>query len=234
MEKHFEHIKQQHEKQMLDLSNSLSLVKQQLATSTKQAASLQQRYERASKEMADMEKQQAAELSSQRSKLQEVIDSLKEEASLLKDQTQRQLREMSTKHESEIAELRKSMSTEQTTSVELESKRWEERCRKLQQDFIVKENTLKQQVSDLAKDLAKTRDQLALSEQRGRGLEKQLDEICRERERSEEKLQSETTQLLQLRERVYQLEEDVLASEEKYRLRDEEIGELSGEHVMQQ
>ena len=234
MEKQFEHIKQQHEKQVLGLSTSLSLAKEQLASSTREAASLQQRYERANREMADMEKRQTAELSSQRSKLQEVIDTLREERSLLQDQTQRQLREMSDKHKSAIDKLRMTMSTEQSASLELEFKRREEQCKELQQDFATRENALKQQVSDLTKDLAKTRDQLALSEQRGRCLEKQLDQICRERDDIEQKLQSEATQVQQLKGKINQLEEDVSAGEEKYRLRGEEISDLSGEHFMQQ
>lgn len=232
VEKQFQQMKQQLEKQLLDLSRSLAQTKQQLASCSKEAASLQQKYDRANEDLTDMEKQRAVELSMQRNQMQEVIDSLRGELTLLKDQSWRQLREMNEKHRNEINQLRKTMSTEQNTSVELEAKRWEERHRELQQDFITKESALNQQVSNLAKELAKTRDQLALSEQRVRDLEKQLDETCRERDGTAKKLHTETAQVQQLRERVNQLQKDVSVGEETCQQRDQEISNLSSEYAL--
>ncbi len=197
----------------------VSELKDRFARKTgEQVKSLKDKHEREIQELArngEMERQKhQKDLSSLRGQHQNDQERLRREHKLELDGEREKLRQIQNKLVSEEAEKRQEVE------------------RSLRQEFTEREESLKQQVSDLSSELRATKDKLALAEQRVREMELYCQEDKEDSNSLKDKLQAAVEEREQLRSTIRTLESEVEIAREQYRLQAVEMQGLSGERVL--
>ena len=155
---------------------------------------------------------------------------LNEELTKMKQVHDDRIRDLETEHKKSLDQLSSSLTKHH--SMEGEVKEWEHKYTGLQRDHAAKESSLNDKLSSLANELSKTKDQLALVEQRARELERKLSEKSKAGDDTASLLDAKAKEADQLRVQLAHQNDSLVTLTDRYQELKEEKAKMTGTHVM--
>ncbi len=183
----------------------------------------------ASEEMKVLRLQHEEELAKVRQDGQLLTQTLNNEISSLKSQHAAEIDSLTKKFQSQLDAQSKSLTSAQKDLISHERQAYEEKERHLNATCIEKEELLKQQISNLSKELRTSNDKLALAEQRIRDMEAHFEESRAGSGTLKALLEKSEADIECLRGTVNSLQTDLDIAREKYNQQTVELQTTSGD-----
>ncbi len=183
----------------------------------------------ASEEMKVLRLQHEEELAKVRQDGQLLTQTLNNEISSLKSQHAAEIDSLTKKFQSQLDAQSKSLTSAQKDLISHERQAYEEKERHLNATCIEKEELLKQQISNLSKELRTSNDKLALAEQRIRDVEAHFKESRAGSGTLKALLEKSEADIECLRGTVNSLQTDLDIAREKYNQQTVELQTTSGD-----
>ena len=198
-------------KKIHEMSSDLEMKEQQLSTREKECNKLKKMCADLETKMAEKDEKASYEINEVRRVNEKALNDLQ-----TKYETEHELyiSSLHEKHSAELNSLKSSMKIEKDSFLQTELKEWDKKFENLQKEFLSKESGLSHQISNLSSELSKTKDQLVLTQQRERELERQV-------------LESEKEEVT-LRGRLEEKEAEIGEMERKLKLLNNQCSIISG------
>ncbi len=149
----------------------------------------------------------------------------------LKTEHEHNIDNLTKKHEEEIASLKNFLSTERDSILQLELERMKDKCKKVELEVIAKETSLQDKLSNLSAQLIDTKDILAISQQRERNLEDEVNRIRKQSQETIDLLDRERANCIELQEKLRVVEKDMSSLTGTQEIQDEELKKISCKHT---